>query len=143
MKVLSVLSTTLLLCSAANAFIAHSGASQRSETVLFGLFDGFKGMGSGKSDLDEEWARQQAYLANRQKLLKEGYFEGQMEARMKARKAAMEKYNAGVVAPSQAAKEKEEAVSTPVKKSGSVDEEVFVDESADFMGALKNFFKKD
>lgn len=142
MKVLNAISSSVLLIGAAQAFTAPSGPSLRTETSLQGLFDGFKGMGSGKSDLDEEWRRQQAYLANRQKLLKEGYFEGQMEARMNARKAAMEKYNAGVVAPSQAAEEDE--VSMPVKKrSASVDEEVFVDEGADFMGALKSFFKKD
>lgn len=141
MKVLNSITSSILLIGAAQAFTAHSGASLRTETSLNGLFDGFKGMGSGKSDLDEEWTRQQAYLANRQKLLKEGYFEGQMEARMNARKAATEKYNAGVVAPSQAAQEEE--VRKPVKRSSSVDEEVFVDESADFMGALKNFFKKD
>lgn len=141
MKVLNAISATVFIIGAAEAFTAHSGTSLRTKTSLNGLFDGFKGMGSGKSDLDEEWARQQAYLANRQKLLKEGYFEGQMEARMNARKAAMEKFNAGVTAPSQAAKE-EEVVNKPVKRSSSVDEEVFVDESADFMGALKNFFNK-
>jgi hypothetical protein len=141
MKVLKLVSSSLFLIGAAQAFTVPSSSSLRTETSLNGLFDGFKGMGSGKSDLDEEWRRQQAYLANRQKLLQEGYFEGQMEARMNARKAAMEKFNAGVVAPSQAAKEDE--VSQPVKKRASVDEEVFVDESADFMGALKNFFKKD
>lgn len=142
MRVSNAISASVLLIGATQAFIAPSGASLRAETSLQGLFDGFKGMGSGKSDLDEEWKRQQAYLANRQKLLKEGYFEGQMEARMNARKAATEKYNAGVVAPSSQAANEEE-VSQPVKRKGSVDQEVFVDESADFMGTLKNFFKKD
>lgn len=49
--------------------LPHSSipSSSTLSTLHMGLFDGFKGMGSGKDDLDEQWERQQEILRNRRK----------------------------------------------------------------------------
>ncbi|GAX27277.1 hypothetical protein FisN_13Lh155 [Fistulifera solaris] len=57
-----------VLLGGGSAYMLPAQSSSSSSSALhMGLFDGFKGMGSGKDDLDEQWERQQEILKNRRK----------------------------------------------------------------------------
>jgi hypothetical protein len=67
MKVTRSVSLFLLLGGGSAFMLPTQSSSSSSSALHMGLFDGFKGMGSGKDDLDEQWERQQEILKNRRK----------------------------------------------------------------------------
>lgn len=72
-----LVSAVLTPCYAFVSVQSEARSSKSSNTSLNGIFDGFKGAGSGKDNLDDEWQKQQEILKFRNSSTKnkQNYFQ--------------------------------------------------------------------